>query len=1122
MSDFLVPCIIKGITNGLLKVIFILDKPKDDREYVWEKIESLPGINDKGDFICPEKLLRDDFDDIYNNIKKYFIYTFLNSGHANPSFERISCIPIEQPIEISNYTKSALLGVYLAAVKNICDLPIKEKWKTITVTGTFKKSSKNEPDGILELEEITEIPKKIDAFKEYVKDIPCETNNEKHLFIYISNNKTPEEENSTDNISVKRFSPETDTIFDILDFVFDLNNKLLPSGFSAKERIKDERYYHKFEEEINDIKLNYNNELPSYENIKLSNFLNMKKDIPLNKPLYINEGNDGERIAIAIKFVQYMIWNRKYFTPIWINIKNKSDDGRDDGISPPIEFREELSKILYKNPKPAKSLSILAGSSHLIILNIIPDGELSSGFFKRIEAFYNFIKDKSRIIIIGEAPYNKNLNWLTNFDISKFIKSEVPNGLMFEIIEEKYIKITRYIGEEENLNIPDAILGLPVTSIGKEAFKDKKTLENVIIPLAVVIIEDFAFMYCENLKYINFPQNIITIGAYAFYGCENLKSIMLPPKLTVISNSMFNSCRLLEYINIPDSITIIEKNAFRCCSVLKYINIPNNVNTIGEGAFAFCDFEKILIPPNVTSIGKNAFYNCSSLSIIILSPSITSIEDYTFSNCYNLNYAIILSEITKIGYEAFFGCKKLKTINVPSSVIVIKPNAFLGCNALKYINFPLITEIISIYNRDYIYKNEFIYEHIIDYIENALDIQYQDNAHCNNQQQFITFHSSLITIGKDAFKYCNKILNVYIYKQTIAKNAFDEGVRINYYDDELLQIENNIYLNDSNNTSILSPTDKIKQLIEPDIIKISVIGVGGAGCNFLHRIDKNTPYINTIAIDTDSHTLQDSKAKNIILIGKNFANGRGSGGKPENGEKAAKENEGEIKYSIKESNIIFITAGFGGGTGSGACSVVAQIAKELRILTIVIYIMPFYWEGEYKNRIAKQAIDKINTIADVCLPIENEILMSRSLKNKPLSDVNGHIDEICERFINCFYEVTSMDVIFPVKLMDLFNIFKKTNKIYFGTGKSSDNEGVISAIIRAMDDPFIKDSIDFPINKTSNIIIFIRGWLKMTKSNNLIIHKKIKELTNKNVKITLCYTTDDSDGFHVSIIILKA
>lgn len=165
-----------------------------------------------------------------------------------------------------------------------------------------------------------------------------------------------------------------------------------------------------------------------------------------------------------------------------------------------------------------------------------------------------------------------------------------------------------------NVSLPAAYKGKPVTAISEKGF-DK----------------------CENLISITLPDTITSIGNYAFRSCYKLTSITMPDSVTSIGSSAFESCRGLTSITIPNSVTSIGSYAFAECSKLTNVTIPNSVTSIGIGAFSNCSsLTNITIPDSVTSIGSYAFFYCRMLTTITIPNSVTSIENSAFSYCDNL------------------------------------------------------------------------------------------------------------------------------------------------------------------------------------------------------------------------------------------------------------------------------------------------------------------------------------------------------------------------------------------------------------------------------------------------------------------------------------------------------
>jgi cell division protein FtsZ len=299
------------------------------------------------------------------------------------------------------------------------------------------------------------------------------------------------------------------------------------------------------------------------------------------------------------------------------------------------------------------------------------------------------------------------------------------------------------------------------------------------------------------------------------------------------------------------------------------------------------------------------------------------------------------------------------------------------------------------------------------------------------------------------------------------------------------------------------------------IIKTSVIGIGGAGSHSISYLNNKLMNINMIAIDTDKTTLLLSKADTRLLIGEDITNGNGIGGKPEIGERAARNSEAIIREVIKDSDVVFIVAGLGGGTGSGAFNVVAQIAKELDILTIAIFTMPFSFEGRNKKKIAQQSIEKTYKIVDSYLPIENDKLFEIASKNSTYRDMFSQIDDIIVNLIKCITGMINTNEIINFDFLDFKSMLKESGRLFFGIGRSSKQEEPMMALEKALHNQLLDNSIE----NATKIILSIRGNKKIsmvdffTVKENLLINLK-----NKNAKIILGVSIEEDSDFIVSII----
>ena len=314
--------------------------------------------------------------------------------------------------------------------------------------------------------------------------------------------------------------------------------------------------------------------------------------------------------------------------------------------------------------------------------------------------------------------------------------------------ETDTVTITKYLGNEEEVTIPNMIEGKSVTCIGERAFANCRSLTNIIIPEGVKSIGDSAFYCCEELNSITIPEGVTRIGDSAFYCCKRLYSITIPEGVTRIGDSTFYCCKRLYSITIPEGVESIGKRAFEGCDFLDSITIPKSVMSIGDfafyecefltninvdaenqyykckdglllnkdgtkliyflrdlydevnytipsgvisienGAFACCSLENVIIPEGVTNIGNSAFNFCTELTSIVIPNSVKSIGKSAFSECYKLTSITIPEGVTCIDDYTFWDCDSLTNITFPKSLTSIGVEAFVVCKSLTNIIIP--------------------------------------------------------------------------------------------------------------------------------------------------------------------------------------------------------------------------------------------------------------------------------------------------------------------------------------------------------------------------------------------------------------------------------------------------
>jgi len=272
------------------------------------------------------------------------------------------------------------------------------------------------------------------------------------------------------------------------------------------------------------------------------------------------------------------------------------------------------------------------------------------------------------------------------------------------------ITITGYTGSGGAVTIPATINGLPVTSIGYDAFYEHSYLTSVTMPDSVTNIGDWAFAD-TSLTNVAIGNSITLIGDWAFADCFRLTAITVDinnPVYSSVNGVLFDKSQttVIQYpgglggsYTIPDSVTSIGNEAFEGC-ILTNVTIGNSVTDIGDEAFLYCNLSSITIPDSVTSIGDSAFYRCVSLTSARIGNSVTNIGDGAFGDCYSLASVTIPNSVTIIGEGAFDHCVSLISVAIPNSVISIGATAFAD-TSLTSITIP--NSVTNIGNRAFEY-----------------------------------------------------------------------------------------------------------------------------------------------------------------------------------------------------------------------------------------------------------------------------------------------------------------------------------------------------------------------------------------------------------------------------------
>ena len=246
-----------------------------------------------------------------------------------------------------------------------------------------------------------------------------------------------------------------------------------------------------------------------------------------------------------------------------------------------------------------------------------------------------------------------------------------------------------------------------------------------------------------------------------------------------------------------------------------------------------------------------------------------------------------------------------------------------------------------------------------------------------------------------------------------------------------------------------------------NVVNIKVIGVGGGGGNAVNRMVQNgLQRVDFVSINTDMQALNYSQATTKIQIGEKLTKGQGAGANPEIGRKAAEESKDQIAAALANTNMVFITAGMGGGTGTGAAPVVAQIARELGILTVGVVTRPFAFEGKKRLEQALSGIEELNKNVDSLVIIPNERLKYVSEQKITFKTAFEIADGVLRQAVKNISELITVPGFINLDFADVTSVMKDAGFAHIGTGSAAGKDKAAEAAREAISSPLLETSID--------------------------------------------------------------
>jgi cell division protein FtsZ len=282
---------------------------------------------------------------------------------------------------------------------------------------------------------------------------------------------------------------------------------------------------------------------------------------------------------------------------------------------------------------------------------------------------------------------------------------------------------------------------------------------------------------------------------------------------------------------------------------------------------------------------------------------------------------------------------------------------------------------------------------------------------------------------------------------------------------------------------------------------IKVIGVGGGGGNVVdHMVSASIEGVEFINANTDSQALKRSQAKTILQLGTNLTKGLGCGANPDIGRQAAVEDRERIAEVLAGADMVFITAGMGGGTGTGAAPVVAQVAKDMGILTVAVVTKPFPFEGRKRMGIADQGISDLAQYVDSIITIPNEKLLTVLGKDATLLDAFGKANQVLQNAVQGIAELITRPGLINVDFADVRTVMSEMGMAMMGAASASGPSRAREAAIAAVSSPLLED---INISGARGILVNITGGLDMSIGEFEEVGNAIKEFASEDATVVI-------------------
>lgn len=310
------------------------------------------------------------------------------------------------------------------------------------------------------------------------------------------------------------------------------------------------------------------------------------------------------------------------------------------------------------------------------------------------------------------------------------------------------------------------------------------------------------------------------------------------------------------------------------------------------------------------------------------------------------------------------------------------------------------------------------------------------------------------------------------------------------------------------------------QEINPEFIpgaRIKVIGVGGAGVNAVNRmIGEGIQGVEFVAVNTDAQQLANSLAPHKVNIGLNLTKGLGAGANPDIGRKAAEEDVESIKHMMKDADMVFISAGMGGGTGTGAVPVIAQVAKEMGILTVAVVTKPFSFEGKQRFINSIDGLERLRTNVDTLIIIPNDKIFNIVDKKTTFKQAFSMIDKILTLGVQGITDLVIKPGLINIDFADIKRIMQSSGTALLGIGYGDGESRAVEAARRAIDNPLLESHLA----GAKNVIFAVTGGDDLTPIEVQEAARIVEEIADPEANIIWGMSIDEAYQGEVKVTII--